>query len=157
MRISFTVAGDPVAQPRQRHRLIKAQDGREFVHNYTPADSPVTGWKEAIYVEAERHKPHAPFEGPIRCALEFMMRRPKCHYDAKGCVRANAPKYRDSKPDVDNLAKAVLDALTRIGFWRDDAQIAELWLTKRYANKWPDGNMELPGVRVEIENELEAH
>lgn len=28
-----------------------------------------------------------------------------------------------SKPDLDNLAKAVLDVLTQLGVWRDDAQV----------------------------------
>ncbi len=36
------------------------------------------------------------------------------------------------KPDVDNLAKQLLDAMTRMGFWEDDRQVVELAGRKRY-------------------------
>ncbi|NCA12937.1 MAG: RusA family crossover junction endodeoxyribonuclease, partial [Proteobacteria bacterium] len=38
-----------------------------------------------------------------------------------------------AKPDADNCAKAVMDALTQLGaFWRDDAQVVELRVWKDY-------------------------
>jgi len=37
------------------------------------------------------------------------------------------------RPDVDNCSKLVLDALNGI-LWRDDAQICELSVTRRYAD-----------------------
>ena len=36
------------------------------------------------------------------------------------------------KPDVDNAAKLVLDALTGV-LWRDDSQVTELTISRRYA------------------------
>ena len=36
------------------------------------------------------------------------------------------------KPDCDNIAKIVLDALNKIAY-KDDAQVAELSVKKRYA------------------------
>lgn len=42
---------------------------------------------------------------------------------------------RCSTPDLDNLAKAALDALTELGFWRDDAQICGLIVTKIYDDR----------------------
>ena len=33
--------------------------------------------------------------------------------------------------DVDNLAKATLDALTHAGIWADDSQVVSLCITKR--------------------------
>lgn len=38
------------------------------------------------------------------------------------------------RPDVDNMAKAVLDALNGIA-WEDDSQIARLSITKEYAKE----------------------
>ena len=37
--------------------------------------------------------------------------------------------------DVDNLAKQLLDAMTRLRFWDDDRQIVELTCRKRYAEE----------------------
>ena len=34
--------------------------------------------------------------------------------------------------DNDNLAKSVLDALTKAGVWQDDKQVDELHVVKRY-------------------------
>lgn len=37
-----------------------------------------------------------------------------------------------AKPDADNLAKAVLDAMTRAGAWKDDSQVSSLRVMKYY-------------------------
>ena len=39
------------------------------------------------------------------------------------------------KPDIDNVVKAVLDALNGISFYRDDAQVIELHVRKSYSEK----------------------
>lgn len=46
--------------------------------------------------------------------------------------KSNKRQYHISKPDVDNLAKAVLDACTDAGVWHDDSQIIQLSITKTY-------------------------
>ncbi|WP_442855820.1 RusA family crossover junction endodeoxyribonuclease [Blautia sp. Marseille-P3087] len=38
------------------------------------------------------------------------------------------------KPDIDNIAKAVLDALNSVAY-RDDTQVVELQLRKQYSEK----------------------
>ena len=37
---------------------------------------------------------------------------------------------RITKPDVDNLAKLILDAMTKAGYWHDDNQVCDLRITK---------------------------
>jgi Holliday junction resolvase RusA-like endonuclease len=46
------------------------------------------------------------------------------------------------KPDADNLAKAIKDALNRLA-WTDDAQVAELTVRKMWG--------EIEGTRVVVE------
>jgi len=40
-------------------------------------------------------------------------------------------QYCDKRPDIDNLAKSVIDGLNNIAF-KDDGQIADLHITKHY-------------------------
>ena len=41
-------------------------------------------------------------------------------------------QFKISKPDLDNLEKAVMDALTTAGVWCDDAQVVEKHSAKVY-------------------------
>jgi crossover junction endodeoxyribonuclease RusA len=122
--IQFTAFGDPKGQPRPRafHR-----GGMTRVYDPGTAE----GWKGQIAVAARPHKPKTPIEGPINVLLFFIFPRPKSHSTKKG-LRDSAPDFHTSKPDADNLAKAVLDCLTQLGFWKDDAQVCELQIHKRY-------------------------
>lgn len=48
-------------------------------------------------------------------------------------LSTKAPRFHTSKPDCDNLAKAVLDALSDLGAWEDDRQVIRLTVCKEYA------------------------
>ncbi|TPL94791.1 RusA family crossover junction endodeoxyribonuclease [Mesorhizobium sp. B2-3-10] len=70
------------------------------------------------------------------------------HYAGRVCVviecvecppRSDTHKRREERlqsgwprGDVDNLAKAVLDAMTQAGVWGDDTQVVTLTCSKRY-------------------------
>ena len=55
-------------------------------------------------------------------------------------------KYHTSKPDVDNLAKLVLDVLSKIRYYKDDSQVVLLYVTKAYAD-----DIHPEGVKIETE------
>jgi Holliday junction resolvase RusA-like endonuclease len=65
---------------------------------------------------------------------------------AQFCVNVEFICYKPKKPtnsypryDIDNLAKAVLDAITHAKMiWKDDIQIVELNCTKRYQKDGED-------------------
>ena len=40
--------------------------------------------------------------------------------------------YYTKKPDVDNLAKAFIDQMTKLNFWKDDSHISSIKSEKRY-------------------------
>ena len=78
--------------------------------------------------------PRVPHEGSVcLVCLTFHMRKPK---------RLKPFALPIVRPDVDNLAKPVLDVLTKRNFWRDDSQILSLVLTKVYSDN--------PGILVRI-------
>lgn len=43
--ITFTVPAVPVAQPRQRMRVVQTHGGKTFAQNYTPVRDPVNAYK----------------------------------------------------------------------------------------------------------------
>jgi len=68
---------------------------------------------------------------PLSVEIVATFARPTSHLTTKG-VRANAPKL--PRPDVDNIAKGILDALGDL--WGDDSCVAALSVEKCYG---PEG------------------
>lgn len=107
----YWINADPVPQGRPRfgnghaYEDRKSRDFKRFV-------SAVVGMRK-----------EDPLEGPLCVTLKFHVARPKT-------VTRDYPTVR---PDIDNYAKAILDACNGI-VWDDDAQIVELRLSKRYAD-----------------------
>lgn len=73
------------------------------------------------------HKPKTPAAGPIRLFIVL-------YFDKKSPKKLWG-KYKTTRPDADNFCKALIDQMTKVGFWNDDAQIADLHIIKRYAEK----------------------
>jgi Holliday junction resolvase RusA-like endonuclease len=99
------------------------------------------GWKGQIAIAARPFIPAVPWEGPVRVSVMFRLARPQGHYGrAKGVpyLKSDAPHYHTAKPDADNLAKAVLDTITALGIWHDDAQVCQLDTLKIYADSPQD-------------------
>jgi Holliday junction resolvase RusA-like endonuclease len=125
-----TVVGNPKGQPRARAFAFKGR-----VRMYDPATA--EGWKSQI---AAAIAPVAtPYLGPVAVALVFRFARPASHCGKSGVPRPAAPVAPTGKPDLDNLEKAVLDALTTIGVWRDDSQVVGMTSRKQWAVGRPPG------------------
>lgn len=123
--ITFTVAGDPVPQPRPR---VSTRGG--FARAYVPARHPVHAYRQAV-AEAAKAAGVTVSDDAVSAELTFLFERPKSHRTKKG-IKKDAPAL--PAPDVDNLAKAVLDSLTCVA-WHDDRQVARLTVSKGYASE----------------------
>ena len=120
--ISFTVPGDPVAQPRHK---VSTRGG--FAKAYIPKDHPIHAYKEAVRLSAKVAMAGlAPVDGPVLVTVLFRFARPKSHAKA-----GRADDNHKQKPDLDNLAKAVLDALNGI-CWADDSQVCQIRASKAW-------------------------
>lgn len=64
---------------------------------------------------------------PLNVVIDAVFQRPKSHLNKSG-VKADAPRL--PRPDVDNIAKAVLDALQDV--IGDDTSVARLVVEKSY-------------------------
>jgi Holliday junction resolvase RusA-like endonuclease len=123
--MSFRAQGIPKGQPRPR---AFSRNGHARV--FDPGTAEV--WKSDVAAAACPVLPATPLTGPLVLRIDFFFPRPKNHY-VKAGLRTGAPLWHRSKPDADNAAKAVMDALTTLGAWEDDAQVAQLIVRKYYA------------------------
>lgn len=80
------------------------------------------------------HAPAIPLGGPVRLVVKWLFPAQGRHPDGA---------WKTSKPDTDNLDKALKDEMTRLHFWRDDAQVASEISEKFWANT--------PGIFIQVE------
>ena len=113
------------------------------VYNPNTADD----WKRSIRFTLNQFK-NMNLEGSFSVSLHFYFQRPKSHFGSgvktKNILKDSSPKKHKAKPDLDNLAKSVLDCLTNMSFWIDDSQVTELKIRK----DWNDVCAE--GMHIEI-------
>lgn len=121
-KIKRTVPGDPIAQKRHRHT------GKgKFVRTYDPSSKDKENFLKAFKSEG----PIPKLEGALSMTCLFVFDRPKSHLLKSGKLNSRAPIDKTSKPDVDNLAKLVKDALNGHAY-RDDSQVTQLTVVKEY-------------------------
>ncbi len=122
--ITFVVQGEPVPQPRPR---VSTRGG--FARAYVPATHPVHAYRQKIAAEATKAGLE-PQSEPVEVIVEAVFVRPKSHMTKKG-VKPTAPKL--PRPDVDNIAKAILDSLQDV--MGDDTNVRLLTVGKAYGNE----------------------
>lgn len=134
-----TIPGVPVAQGRGR--AVRMGAGVRVID---PERS--RSWKgaAAVFMLQARNAAglHAPMDGPLSVTIDAYWPRPKSLPKRMGHERLPRP----SRPDVDNIAKAVMDAGNGV-LWADDGQVVELTIRKWVAGS--DGP--LPGVYFDVE------
>lgn len=77
--------------------------------------------KDALEEYREKLQPYKlpkPLQGALQVNVRF-------YYKGKGV-------WKDTRPDLDNMVKLLLDAMTQEGFWEDDGQIVMLSMAKMY-------------------------
>ena len=115
---------------------------------------PIKAWKKVLKESLLLQGPYKMFEGPVAVDLKFRIPRPKSHFSKKGLLSAEGMLNRwplsKRHGDVDNLAKAVLDVMTEVGIWEDDALVVGLVVEKEFT---PGGRPEdTGGVRILVES-----
>lgn len=125
MKIEAHVLGEPKGQPRPR---AYSRGGRAGVYDPGTAN----GWKVMVASQIRELLLSEPFTGPVAVSMRFLMPRPKRLQRAKDPA-GEIPHV--TKPDPDNLAKAVMDVCSDLGVWGDDRQVTDLFVQKRYASK----------------------
>ena len=143
--LNLWVPGLPVAQPRPR-----AVSFAGHARMYNPGTS--STWKACVIHALQGLAGTFPTGVPLRCDLTFYLPRPKGHFGSgknADTLKASAPARPTGKPDRDNLDKAVCDAITAAGVWRDDSQVTSGTIRKRWCHGWQ------PGCQITITEDVE--
>ena len=134
--LAFFAAGVPVAQGSKKHvgKGVMVESSR----NLKP-------WRDTVIAAAYRVAAGVRFHGPVEVTMEFSFPRPMSHFGTgknAGNLKKTAPEFKQSAPDLDKLARAILDSLVQAGVLQDDALVVSLHAEKRYSPR--------PGARVVI-------
>lgn len=116
--LEITAWGEPKGQPRARSTVRRGKGGKVFSGVYDPGTA--DDWKSIVRAAAMEKWDRVPFSGPTAVTVLVFFRRPKSHLASNGLPKASAPVWHTSKPDRDNIDKAILDALVSCGVLSDD-------------------------------------
>lgn len=135
MKVKFTIPGVPV--PKARPRVVRG-------HAFTPKKTKdyETLVKDVYNLTVGEYLG----DSAIVATIDLYFPIPESYSKSKKRRIADGEIKHTKRPDVDNCAKAILDALNEVAY-KDDAQIVESHITKHYA---VDGNERAEVVLEEV-------
>lgn len=116
--------GLPSGTAQHKGERIMYKNGKPFIHHYRK-DNVQTARTVFIYM-LKAHRPSVPSEKPIRLEVYF-------YFSIKDTKKQNT--WKTTRPDVDGYLKEFLDAMQEAGFFKDDSQVVDIRIQKRYAEK----------------------
>jgi len=135
MIVTFVVPGQPQGKGRARVGRI-AGHARMFTPEKTLAYEGLVAHQASIAMG-----PLPLFEGPCSVSMDIVCQIP-ASWSVKKQTQAIIGAIRPiTKPDVDNVEKAIFDGCNGV-VWKDDVQVVDVRKSKRYG--------EIPGVTVVI-------
>ncbi len=128
----FSIPGEPVGKARPR--VV-----RNGSRTYTPEKT--VNYEALVKVEFQRQGGRMMKDGPVKMRVVAWYGIPRSASKRKQEAMRGGLIRPTKKPDCDNVAKIIADALNGLA-WRDDSQVVSLHVEKRFG--------EIPGVEVEI-------
>ncbi len=152
--LRFVVTGQPVAKGRPMASVVCGH-----VHMRTPKKT--ENYEARVHQAAVDAKPPEweLLDGPIEIEIVAVFERPErllARSKRTGLLLYGFPERmpHTSRPDLDNVVKAVLDGIDGAGIWRDDARVCRIRAEKVYRAINETACIEvlvsgIPGVRQE--------
>lgn len=104
----------------QQHRAIGQGKGKKVLFVDTPE---IANARQLYMSHLAVHRPKAPAKGPITLKVYWCYQATSKHPEGS---------WKVTRPDTDNLQKLFKDCMTKVGFWKDDAQVVEETIGKGY-------------------------
>lgn len=125
--MKFTVLGIPVAKGRPKF----ARKGN-FVTSHTPQDT--VNYENLVRLSYQQSFDDLRvLQGEVSMKIDAFFPIPKSTSKKKHQLMAIGAIQHTKKPDADNVAKAICDALNKIAY-ADDSQIVSLEVNKYYSD-----------------------
>lgn len=138
--VSFTVPGEPVAWARPMPRIIKPKFKPSFIGFYTKKEN--DRYKDVIATLARQAMAgRPPIDQSVELCVKAFIPVPASWSKKKAGQCLSGFLRPPSVPDIDNYAKAPLDACNKI-VYRDDSLICTLLAEKHYSDN--------PRLEVEV-------
>jgi Holliday junction resolvase RusA-like endonuclease len=143
-QINFTVPGAPVGKGRARSATRKGKGGRTFIAHITPEKT--ANYESLIALAGHQAMAGAPpLEQACAVRLEIYVPVPASWSKKKQARALSGEVLPTTKPDIDNVEKAIFDGLNGV-IWKDDVQVTDVIKKKRYSDT--------PRVEVTVEPRL---
>ena len=124
MAVLFTIPGEPGHKGRPRFT--------RYGHTYT--DKKTVEFENLVRVAFAQHVPgHQPYEGKCRVEIDAYFPIPVSTSKKRKLLMMDGLIRPTKRPDCDNIAKAVLDALNSVAY-NDDKQVIEMVVRKWYSD-----------------------
>ena len=134
--LRMTIPGPPVPKGRPRFAVIKGR-ARTYTDSKTAHYEHRTAW---LISNATRARELAPAGVPVRVDILAIFPRPKRLMRKKDPAGLMAHPVR---PDLDNVAKTILDSVTAAGVWADDGQVTCIRAEAAYCEKDQEPRVEM--------------
>ena len=133
-KVQCTIPGKPFAKQRPR----ASRRGR-FTTIYTPKET--VDYENLVKYSYFQENGSVLLEGPLEAEIIGTFPVPTSVSNKQKNLMLEGKVQHTKKPDCDNMAKIVLDALNEVAF-HDDSQIVDLHIKKQYG--------ESPNVQITI-------
>lgn len=137
--VSIYVPGLPQGKGRARSRVVHAK-GRTFASHYTPAKTRTYEGVIATAASAAMNG-RPPMVGPVLLNFVAVVPPPASWPAWKQAAALAGHVSPTTKPDLDNIEKALLDGFNAV-VWRDDVQVVAVAKSKGYG--------QTPGIRAVV-------
>jgi Holliday junction resolvase RusA-like endonuclease len=129
--IRFVVPGEPVPKGRSRARLQRLKSGREFIQQYTPADT--RNYERSVAFEAKiAMKGHEKLTGGLVLLVFAFFSIPPSWPKWKQREARAGLIVPTGRPDWDNVGKICSDAMNDV-VYADDSAIVDACVRKRFS------------------------
>lgn len=88
--------------------------------------------ENSLWALLQPYAPRKPLDGPLCLTLRFYW--PWRKSERKSRIKAFSVYPIETRPDIENVAKGLLDVMTTLRFWHDDSQISALNIGKAWAD-----------------------
>lgn len=126
--IRLTIEGEPVGKGRPR-----VTTRGSFAHAYTPKKTK-NYERQVMNAFLDKYNYSDQLSGPIEASIMSYFPIPKSTNKKNKALMISNKIFHTKKPDIDNIAKSVLDSLNGLAY-ADDSQIVKLSGEKLYSDQ----------------------